>query len=134
MALLKCQYGESIYYEKYAKHSNGIMEKISRSFRLERGSSLKLGRSNSSLLASELVSSEIARITGYERLTESMRLTDELSTDRRRKNRAWKFLVKVFSFRKIGDDDVIGQPAEEKKKSRSSWFPDPHRRWPVQGW
>lgn len=122
---------------------------ISRSFRLERGSSLHnmLKRSNSSLLASELVSAEIARVTAYEKLSQSMRLTDEYASSsyghdhdrrRRRRNRSgWSFLTKVFFFKKKGSHDVNPQPqvdmaAEEKKKS--TWLPDPQRRWPVQGW
>lgn len=122
---------------------------ISRSFRLERGSSLHnmLKRSNSSLLASELVSAEIARVTAYEKLFQSMRLTDEYASSsyghdhdrRRRRNRSgWSFLTKVFSFKKKGSHDVNPPPqvdmAAEEKKKRSTWLPDPQRRWPVQGW
>ena len=121
------------------------MDFISRSFRLERGSSLKhnLGRSNSSLLASELVSSEISRFTAYEKLSESMRLTGESTVYRRRRNKAWSFLTKVFSFNKTDRGDVIGREganhpprtaaARERNSRRSSWIPDPNRRWP-QGW
>ncbi|CAK9152409.1 unnamed protein product [Ilex paraguariensis] len=126
------------------------MDLLSKSFRLERGSSMKrLGKSNSSLLASELASSsEIARITAYERLSKSMRLTGESSGGRRRRNRAWALLSKFFCLKKIGDDQITVQRAakirakpptqvvaeEMKKKRQSSWLPDPHRRWPVQGW
>ncbi|CAK9152412.1 unnamed protein product [Ilex paraguariensis] len=127
------------------------MDLLSKSFRLERGSSLKrLGRSNSSHLASELAfSSEIARITAYERLSQSMRFTGESSGSRRRKNRALVLLSKIFCWKKIGGDEKKGQGAVEtrakpttqvvpeesdmKKKRQSSWLPGPHRRWPVQG-
>ncbi|KAL7231478.1 hypothetical protein ACSBR2_009684 [Camellia fascicularis] len=119
------------------------MEIMSRSLRLERGSSLRLGRSNSSVLVSELVSSDISRITSYERLSKSMRLSSAESGGfhRRRKSRAWAFLSKVFSFRRIdGEGAAENEPkppqaaAEKQNKRRSSWLPDPHRRWPVQGW
>ncbi|KAM7516256.1 hypothetical protein LguiA_005839 [Lonicera macranthoides] len=119
------------------------MDLISRSFRLERGSSLKhnLGRSNSSLLASELVSSEISRFTAYDKLSQSMRLTGESTVYRRRRNKAWSFLTKVFYFNKPDSADVIGRlgtnpprkAAGERNSRRSSWIPDPNRRWP-QGW
>ncbi|GAV68769.1 hypothetical protein CFOL_v3_12272 [Cephalotus follicularis] len=111
-----------------------------RSFRLQRGSSLRLQRSSSSLLRSESVSAECRRITGYERLSESMRLSDELDdvSHRRKKIRAFGFLSKVFSFRKFDGDfekkQGQGVVEEKKKKRRSSWLPDPARRWPVQGW
>lgn len=140
------------------------MDTMSRSFRLEGSSWRKVGRSNSSLLASELVGSEIeiARLAAYERLSESMRVAtaDEYSarysriSSRRRKTKGWSFLVKDFSFRKrdtaAAADDVCSRqvveeaalkpPPEtvvlvaEKKSMKSVWFPNPHRRWPVQGW
>lgn len=122
---------------------------LSRSFRLPRGSSLKLGRSNRSLIVSESISSESARFTSYERLSESMRLsgTDNKYNHGCRKSRsAWGFFNKIFSSKKIDGHDEVnkGQQLvvkdEEKKKKKtaksspSSWLPDPNRRWPVQGW
>lgn len=106
---------------------------IGRSFRLQRDSSMRLGRSNSSLLLSESITAECARITSYERLSESMRLSNECNSQLRRKNnRTWRFLSKVFSYRKVSEDDA---PKEKtKKQASSSWLPDPNRRWPVQGW
>lgn len=115
---------------------------------------MRLGRSNSSLLASESISTECARIAGYERLSESMRLSSEFNLHERRRSRknrrAWGVLSKVFSFHKaINDHDknnkqggVVEEQEEEekknmkkkKKKQRSLWLPDPNRRWPVQGW
>ncbi|KAK9284780.1 hypothetical protein L1049_023957 [Liquidambar formosana] len=136
------------------KARNGPTMELGRSFRLQRDSSLKrLARSNSSLLVSESISSECSRITSYQRLSESMRLTNEYSshrTQKQRKSRAWGFLTKMFSFKKTDGADEIKQgqveveveveaeaeaEAEaEKKKRRSSWLPNPKRRWPVQGW
>lgn len=141
---------------------DNTMSTLSRSFRLEGSSWTKVGRSNSSLLASELVGSEIAIVAAYERLSESMRVATvdgysggRYSRSRRRsQTRGWSFLVKAFSFRKrdgaAADDDVCsGQVVVEeaavkppeavvqvaaKKKMKSVWFPNPHRRWPVQGW
>ncbi|KAI8552004.1 hypothetical protein RHMOL_Rhmol06G0231400 [Rhododendron molle] len=123
------------------------MEILSRSFRLERGSpSMRLGRSNRSFLVSDLVSSEISNFTSYERLSESMRIT---SGERSRtRSRAWASLVsKAFSFRKTGggvsgrrvaedaeETPRVAASAEGRKRTRSSWLPDPQRRWPVQGW
>ncbi|KAI3462484.1 hypothetical protein Pfo_019147 [Paulownia fortunei] len=121
------------------------------SFRLEESSSQRrLGRSNSSLVASELVNSEVARITAYEKLSQSMRLTDESSTSHQhcRRNRAWTSVLKVFSYKKVLNRNVKRRQttvetvaeaprvvaAGDAKKRRSSWLPDPHRRWPVQGW
>lgn len=135
-----------------------------RSFRHE-GSPLrkKIGRSNSSLLDSEFLDTEITKLAAYERLSSSMRLTanaDDFSggngnSSRRNKVRVWSSLMKkAFSFRKRvgdGEEDVcrgegmmkpaakapevmVVTVAAEKKIKKSAWFPDPHRRWPVQGW
>ena len=32
-----------------------------------------------------------------------------------------------------GDGDGEGRKDKQRKKKRSSWLPDPDRRWPVQG-
>ncbi|GFY86379.1 hypothetical protein Acr_05g0000180 [Actinidia rufa] len=106
------------------------MEITSRSVRLgHRASSIRLRRSCSSVLVSELVSSEIGKITGYERLSGF--------DERQRKTRSWAFLSKAFNFWKVGGGGggvIRRREAEGKKKTRSSWLPDPDRRWPVQGW
>ncbi|KAL0423902.1 UNVERIFIED_CONTAM: hypothetical protein Sradi_0925000 [Sesamum radiatum] len=123
---------------------------------LDESSSLRrIGRSSSSLVASELVTSEIARITAYEKLSQSMRVTAEESpsTNERkqhcRRNKAWTSLVKLFSHKKVENNRnvkhrrvtvaTVAEPPREvvagdTKKSRTCWLPDPHRRWPVQGW
>ncbi|KAL5704601.1 hypothetical protein ACHQM5_023005 [Ranunculus cassubicifolius] len=119
-------------------------ERISRSFRLDKGSTIKLGRSNSSFLVSESISGESARFTRYERISQSMRLPDEWNREelrhheKRKKNKAVVVLARMFSRRPRGGDgdgkkeQVTG---EKKKKSwYSSWMPDPNNRWPVQGW
>jgi len=118
------------------------MERVCRSFRVERGSSIKFGRSNSSLLISESISSECTRVARYENLSASMRMSNDQDIGyRSRKSRAYTFISKVFSFRKISSDcetrqqaDMVTQEEKKEKKKRSSWLPDPERRWPVQGW
>nr|GLL26324.1 uncharacterized protein LOC109177831 [Ipomoea trifida] len=103
----------------------GKMEERSSSFR-------RVGRSNSTLVASELAASEAARVVAYSRLSQSMRVYDEPAScqyDKRRKNRALAFLMKVFS---CNNADAIA--IKEQKKRQSSWLPDHRRRWPVQGW
>lgn len=136
----------------------------SRSCRIQRLSSSsswkRLERCNSLLLASELASSsDIARLTGYERLegyerlSQSMRLPNEYGGDcklisiTRKRPAAWRYLGNVFSFKRKGgrgkvELEAAAKPPEVevvapvvvKKKKRSSWLPDPDRRWPVQGW
>ncbi|KAI4331425.1 hypothetical protein MLD38_029615 [Melastoma candidum] len=110
------------------------------SFRL-RSFSRRVGRSNSCLLESELArSDDFGAIVGYQRLSESMRLTGErdyVSGIRPGKKRAGVVVGlfgRVFSFRRQRPEE--GRKAEEmkKKKKRSSWLPDPDRRWPIQGW
>ena len=99
-------------------------------------------RKNSSLLISESISPECARIAGYERLSASMRMRNEQDIGYgSRKSRVYTFISKVFSFMKISSDceteqhgDVVTREGERGKKKRSSWLPDPERRWPVQGW
>ncbi|KAK9670212.1 hypothetical protein RND81_13G186400 [Saponaria officinalis] len=119
-----------------------------------RCSSLRLSRSrSSSILFSDSVPSESSRFTRYERLSESMRLTTGESSldlgvikEKKRRNKAWGLISKVLSFRKSnGLDEAVkdvdgvkrdGLRVVEKtvKSRRSSWLPDPNRRWPVQGW
>ncbi|KAL0286444.1 UNVERIFIED_CONTAM: hypothetical protein Sangu_2731400 [Sesamum angustifolium] len=132
------------------------MSLVCGSFRLDESSSLRrIGRSSSSLVASELVTSEIARITAYEKLSQSLRVTAEESPStnerkqRCRRNKAWTSLVKLFSHKKVENNRnvkhrrvtvaTVAEPprvvvAGDTKKSRTCWLPDPHRRWPVQGW
>lgn len=119
------------------------MEQLSRSFRQQQGSSsFKLCRSDSSLLISESISTECARLASYERLSESMRLGNEcvLGKSRSKRNKAWGIVSKVLSFRKDSGDMETKQPPEfdgerkKKLKKHSKWLPDPERRWPVQGW
>ncbi|KAL3527103.1 hypothetical protein ACH5RR_011759 [Cinchona calisaya] len=122
---------------------------------MERSTTWKrLERPNSLLLASELAAAtssstlEFAKLATYQRLSHSMRLSDEYSggssTRGRHTASAWStYLGKVFSFKKMGGsngreqvieaDDQAAAAATTKKK-RSSWLPDPDRRWPVQGW
>ncbi|CAI9754179.1 unnamed protein product [Fraxinus pennsylvanica] len=90
--------------------------------------SKRVGRSNSSLVASD-----VARITSYERLSESTRYESNTGCSMRR--RAWSCVMKVFSFKKMIDGQTTTpRGAEKAKKRRSSWLPNPHQRWPVQGW
>ncbi|KAJ7952996.1 hypothetical protein O6P43_024756 [Quillaja saponaria] len=118
------------------------------SFRLQRGSSLRLWRSHSSRFLSESITSECSRITRYERVSESVRPTNEYDFreaegGRKRNNRAFEILSKVFTLRRISVQEEIKQrrpvaaaadKEEKKKKKRSSWLPDPDKRWPIQGW
>lgn len=105
-----------------------------------------LRRSNSSLLLSESITAECARVVAYERLSESMRLSSGRDTSclgclegsDKKGSRALALLGKIFSLRKAegGPDrrSDAAVPGEKKVKKRSSWLPDPERRWPVQGW
>ncbi|KAK7406694.1 hypothetical protein VNO78_08324 [Psophocarpus tetragonolobus] len=102
----------------------------------------KLSRSHHILLSSQSVNSECAKFAGYERLSQSLRLTGEYDfSDKHKKNkRGVGLLGKVFTFRKIcssHEDEQHNKVAEtvlKKEKKRSSWLPDPNRRWPIQGW
>ncbi|PON67668.1 hypothetical protein PanWU01x14_100920 [Parasponia andersonii] len=98
------------------------------------------------MLISKLITSERLRVTSYERLSESMRLDNEYVSDKSssssttstRKNRAyWGILTKVLCFTQVGTKQRIKQVEDKKNettKRRSTWLPDPERRWPVQGW
>ena len=119
-----------------------------RSFRLVRGSSIRLGRSYSSALVPASITSDCDRITGYKRLSQSMRASindneneydtiDDTTT--RNKNKTWGILRRVFSSRKRDDEaeKVKKEMNKMKKKVKSkwsSWLPDSEKRWPVQGW
>ena len=100
--------------------------------------------SHYSVVQSQYLTPEYARITGYERLSKSMRLTSDecdFSDDGHKKGikGSLGILSKAFfTFRKTSSDHE-GLPetvsmVEKKQKKRSSWFPDPERRWPIQGW
>ncbi|PIA52634.1 hypothetical protein AQUCO_01000484v1 [Aquilegia coerulea] len=118
---------------------------MSRNFRLHRGSSIKLGRSNSSSLVAESISSESARFIRYERLSQSMRLPeewnsrDQLQHQRKLTKKPLFLLRRIFSRRAAQDnrkEQVLRSQKEEKTRKSwySSWLPDPNQRWPVQGW
>lgn len=115
-------------------------EELSQSAMLQRSESYLrriVGRSWSSRLVLESVPSECAAITGYGRLSRSMRALDEPQRQQD-KARVWGVLGRLFS-RKVGAvpklaTEAVGGKAKEKKKRWSKWLPDPDRRWPVQGW
>ncbi|RZC30475.1 hypothetical protein D0Y65_001851 [Glycine soja] len=109
---------------------------------MEFSRSFRLSRSHHILLSSESVSSECAKIAGYERLSQSLRLSGEYDfIDKQKKHkRGVGLLGKVFSFRRVSSPHGVGEPNKvaetvvKKDKKRSSWLPDPDRRWPIQGW
>ncbi|KAK4584289.1 hypothetical protein RGQ29_022146 [Quercus rubra] len=105
-----------------------------RSFRLVRGSSIRLGRSYSSALVPASITSDCDRITGYKRLSQSMRasindneneydtIDDTTTRNKKRDDEAEKVKKEMNKMKK-------------KVKSKwSSWLPDSEKRWPVQGW
>ncbi|EPS58909.1 hypothetical protein M569_15904 [Genlisea aurea] len=104
------------------------------SFRREESSSWRrVGRSYSALVESEFVDSEVARVTSYQMLSQSMRFSIESQEEVvGRRPRKWKSFFRLFSFKK--GDDRKRTPVAGEKKRRSSWLPDLNRRWPVQGW
>ncbi|KAK4793482.1 hypothetical protein SAY86_023917 [Trapa natans] len=108
-----------------------------------------LRRSNSCRLLSESITDECARVAAYERLSGSMRLSSDRDisclgclqeSNKKGGSKALALLGKIFNHRKAegGPDrrpETDMAVAEERKvKKRSSWLPDPERRWPVQGW
>ncbi|KAF7828849.1 hypothetical protein G2W53_020013 [Senna tora] len=106
---------------------------------MELGGSFRSCRSHSSVLLSESVTSDCAKIAGYERLSKSMRLDGECDfefSDRRKRNTkvGLGLLSKVFTFGKLHERPHVAVEKKKKKKNRSSWLPDPDRRWPIQGW
>ncbi|MCD9560137.1 hypothetical protein HAX54_018614 [Datura stramonium] len=110
--------------------------------KLERISSMrKLGRSKSTLLASELI--PCGDTSHYERLSQSMRHVEIIDDDevtpiishKRKKSKAWVFLMKVFSFKKMTTSEEshagVGEKSMEvvdqmnkKKMQPSSWERD----------
>ncbi|KAI4314849.1 hypothetical protein L6164_027716 [Bauhinia variegata] len=103
---------------------------------MELSRSFRMSRSHDSILLSESVTSECAKINGYERLSQSMRLSGEidLSDGRKRNKRGFGLLSRVFAFSRITAHERSEVAAEKSEKKRSSWLPDPNRRWPIQGW
>lgn len=97
--------------------------------------SFSMSRSERILLSSESVTSECAKIAGYERLSQSMKFDEE---DEQKKNKKGiGFLSKVLiTLTKTSTtherNEVVEK--EKKEKKRSSWLPDPDKRWPIQGW
>lgn len=97
----------------------------------------KFSRSGNSRLVSEIGSSVSARFTAYEKLSDSMRMADDVASTnnhgRRSKNGVLRFVNKIFSLKKGGSDSSETR-AEKTSVRTSSWRPDPNSRWPVQGW
>ncbi|GKV21498.1 hypothetical protein SLEP1_g31475 [Rubroshorea leprosula] len=119
-------------YPMEAGAEAGAKAEAGEGLRVQSGSSFRIGswRCNSSRLVSESVSAECARIAKYERLSESEILTYDRTIDHAQtKSKRLGFLGKIFSSRKASVE-----VEEKRKKKRSSWLPDPKRRWPVQGW
>lgn len=82
-------------------------------------------------------------MAGYERLSRSMSLdreydfSDQDQHDKKQHKRGLGILSKVIlPFKKISNPPEESPPkvAEKKEKKRSSWLPDPDKRWPIQGW
>ncbi|KAK7307537.1 hypothetical protein VNO77_40700 [Canavalia gladiata] len=98
---------------------------------------LRLSRSHRIVLSSESVNSECAGIAGYERLSQSMRLSGEYDfNDHKQKKHkmGMGLLGKVFfSFARISSPHK-NPKVPNKEKKRSSWLPNPETRWPIQGW
>ncbi|RWW50075.1 hypothetical protein BHE74_00043689 [Ensete ventricosum] len=103
------------------------------------------GRSQSCRLileSSSAVAEHSAAITKYKRLSRSTRSPDERPRQQRASGARW--LLPHFFLRKAGEvprETNKGKTKKTekkkmmmKKKSWSSWLPDPTRRWPVQGW
>lgn len=110
---------------------------------LERKSSIrKLGRSKSTLLTSELINIPCGDTDYYERISQSMRHVEIIDDDeaipiirykwKKKKNKAWVFLMNVFSFKKMTSSDEshvgVGEKSMEvmnkmnkKKMQSSSW-------------
>ena len=114
---------------KSKSKSKWTMEFSSRSFRLSRSKRI--------LLSSESVNLECARIGGYERLSQSIRLTGEhdFSDQHKKHKKGMGILSKFLSFTRTSSPHKAAEAtAAKKEKKRSSWLPDPDNRWPIQGW
>lgn len=103
---------------------------------MEFSRSFRLSKSHRIPFSSEYVTSEC----GYERLSQSMRLSGEYDfSEKYKKNkRGAGLLGKVFSFARISspheEPNKMAERVVKKEKKRSSWLPDPDKRWPIQGW
>lgn len=129
------------------------MKELNRSFKLRRGSSKKIAKSMSFLLLSESTSTERSSVTGYKRLSESVRnknknnesACDIISSNGTGNGSSCKrstslgFMKKVFSFRKVSnanDDgmkeklEVTASTEEDKKiKRKSNWLSTSKKIW-----
>ena len=131
------------------------MKELNRSFKLRRGSSKKIAKSMSFLLLSESVSTERSSVTGYKRLSESVRnknknnesACDIISSNGTgngngsscKRSTSLGFIKKVFSFRKVSnanDDgmkeklEVTASTEEDKKiKRKSNWLSTSKKIW-----
>ncbi|KAK9231061.1 hypothetical protein WN943_021292 [Citrus x changshan-huyou] len=131
------------------------MKELNRSFKLRRGSSKKIAKSMSFLLLSESASTERSSVTGYKRLSESVRnknknnesACDIISSNGTgngngsscKRSTSLGFMKKVFSFRKVSnanDDgmkeklEVTASTEEDKKiKRKSNWLSTSKKIW-----
>lgn len=131
------------------------MKELNRSFKLRRGSSKKIAKSMSFLLLSESASTERSSVTGYKRLSESVRnknknnesACDIISSNGTgngngsscKRSKSLGFMKKVFSFRKVSnanDDgmkeklEVTASTEEDKKiKRKSNWLSTSKKIW-----
>jgi len=131
------------------------MKELNRSFKLRRSSSKKIAKSMSFLLLSESASTERSSVTGYKRLSESVRnknknnesACDIISSNGTgngngsscKRSTSLGFIKKVFSFRKVSnanDDgmneklEVTASTEEDKKiKRKSNWLSTSKKIW-----
>lgn len=131
------------------------MKELNRNFKLRRGSSKKIAKSMSFLLLSESTSTERSSVTGYKRLSESVRnknknnesACDIISSNGTgngngsscKRSTSLGFMKKVFSFRKVSnanDDgmkeklEVTASTEEDKKiKRKSNWLSTSKKIW-----
>lgn len=131
------------------------MKELNRNFKLRRGSSKKIAKSMSFLLLSESASTERSSVTGYKRLSESVRnknknnesACDIISSNGTgngngsscKRSTSLGFIKKVFSFRKVSnanDDgmkeklEVTASTEEDKKiKRKSNWLSTSKKIW-----
>lgn len=131
------------------------MKELNRSFKLRRGSSKKIAKSMSFLLLSESTSTERSSVTGYKRLSESVRnknknnesACDIISSNGTgngngsscKRSTSLGFMKKVFSFRKVSnanDDgmkeklEVTASTEEDKNiKRKSNWLSTSKKIW-----
>ena len=75
------------------------------------------------------MSSECAKIAGYERLSQSLRLSGEydfIDKQKKHKRSTVGLLGKVFSFRRVstphGEPNKVAETVVKKEKKHSSWL------------